>query len=58
MGSDITKISGSPLVEIQSGKGRLLASELCFEAASEDPIARRILMNSIHHLCDQSTPPF
>jgi hypothetical protein len=55
---DITSISGSPLVEIQSGKGRLLASELYSEAAGADPIARRILMNSIHYLCDRSAPPF
>jgi hypothetical protein len=56
--SEITDISGSPLLEIQSGQGRLLASELCFEAAKNDPIARRILMNSLHYLCVRGTPPF
>jgi len=32
-------------LEIQSGKGRLLASEMCLEAAKADPIARRLLEN-------------
>jgi len=48
--SEITRISGTPLLEIQSGKGRLLAGELCFEAAKTDPIARRVLMNAINYL--------
>jgi hypothetical protein len=50
---EITRISGSPLVEIQSGQGRLLASELCFESAQHDPIARRLLLNSIRYLHDK-----
>ena len=50
--SEITAISGSPLLEIQSGRGRLLASELYFEAGKVDPIARRILMNSLRYLGD------
>jgi len=48
--SDITNISGTPLMEIQSGQGRLLASEMCFDSAQDDPIARRLLMNSICYL--------
>jgi hypothetical protein len=47
---NITSISGTPLLEIQSGKGRLLASELWFESGNSDPIARRLLMNAIHSL--------
>ncbi|MDB6018224.1 MAG: glycosyl hydrolase family 2 [Pedosphaera sp.] len=50
--AEIMQISGSPLLEIQSGRGRLLASELCFESAKDDPIARRLLMNAICHLND------
>ena len=45
--SDVAKISGTPLLEIQWGKGRLLASELCFESGESDPIARRLLYNAI-----------
>jgi hypothetical protein len=48
--SEVTRISGAPLVEIRSGRGRLLASELYLEADSDDPIARRLLMNAIHYL--------
>ena len=48
--SDITKYSGSPLVEIKIGKGRLLASELNFESGKNDPISRRLLTNIIGHL--------
>ncbi len=52
---EITKISGSPLLEIQSGRGKLLASEFCFESTKrEDPIARRLLMNSIRYLRDKN----
>jgi beta-galactosidase len=49
---EITAISGTPLLEIQSGKGRLLASEMCFESGKSDPIARRLLMNTIRYLRD------
>ncbi len=56
--SEITNFSGSPFVEIRSGKGQLLASELYFEAAKSDPIARRILMNSLGHLGTPDAPPF
>jgi hypothetical protein len=56
--SEITNYSGHPLVEIQSGQGRLLASELNLEAAKTDPIACRILMNSLHYLATRNAPPF
>ena len=48
--SEVTRISGAPLVEIRSGRGRLLASELYLEAGKDDPIARRLLTNAIHYL--------
>jgi len=47
---DINTISGTPLLEIKSGKGRLLASELSLEAGLFDPIARRLLINAIQSL--------
>jgi hypothetical protein len=45
--ADVTKISGSPLVDIHLGKGRVLASEMCFEAGRDDPIARRLFSNAL-----------
>jgi hypothetical protein len=51
--SDIEKFSGTPLLEIRSGKGLLLASEFCYEAGRSDPIARRLLRNAIHYLQEQ-----
>jgi beta-galactosidase len=51
--SEITSISGTPLLEIQSGKGWLLASEMCFEASNDDPIARRLLENVVSYLHDK-----
>jgi hypothetical protein len=48
--SDIEKYTGTPLVEIRVGKGRLLASEFCFESGPSDPIARRLLSNVLHYL--------
>ncbi len=51
--SDIEKFSGTPLLEIRVGKGLLLASELCYEAGENDPIARRLLRNAIDYLQEQ-----
>ncbi|MGH7980003.1 MAG: glycoside hydrolase family 2 TIM barrel-domain containing protein, partial [Limisphaerales bacterium] len=48
--SEITRYSGSPLVEIQEGKGRVIASELNFESDRNDPISMRILINIINNL--------
>jgi hypothetical protein len=48
--TDIVKISGTPLLEIQIGKGRLLASEMCLEEGKNDPIAKRLLMNCLSYL--------
>ncbi len=47
---EIQKFSGTPLVELDIGKGRLVAGELNFEAAPTDPIAKRILSNLIRYL--------
>ncbi|MEP6663421.1 MAG: hypothetical protein ABJC04_07120, partial [Verrucomicrobiota bacterium] len=48
--TEITKYSGSPLMEISMGKGRLIASEMNFESGKNDPIAQRLLQNIIHYL--------
>jgi len=45
--SQIQKYEGTPLVEMQIGKGRLFASELNFESATNDPISKRLLSNLI-----------
>jgi hypothetical protein len=48
--SAIAEISGTPLVEIQVGKGRLIASEMNFESGPIDPVARRLFNNTISYL--------
>lgn len=47
---EVEKYAGSPLVEIRIGKGRIIASELNFESAGNDPISRRLLSNIINYL--------
>jgi len=53
---DIASISGTPLLEIVSGQGRLIASEMALEAGQADPIARRVFSNIIHSL-ERRPPP-
>jgi hypothetical protein len=48
--SEITRYSGTPLIELRNGKGRLLASELNLESGKTDPIAGRLLINMIAYL--------
>jgi hypothetical protein len=48
--SEITRYSGTPLVEIRAGKGVLISSEMNFAASENDPIARRLLANVIGYL--------
>ena len=48
--SAITKISGTPLVEIRIGAGRLLASEMECESGKTDPVAQRLLSNMIQYM--------
>jgi beta-galactosidase len=50
---DINTISGTPLLEIRAGAGRLLASELALEAGQTDPVARRLMVNAIQSLQSQ-----
>jgi hypothetical protein len=48
--SDFLKISGSPLIELTLGSGRVLATEMTLLEAPEDPIAGRLLGNLIRTL--------
>ena len=48
--SQISEISGTPLVEIRFGAGCLLASEMNFESAKKDPIASRLLANIVNYM--------
>ena len=48
--ADLAKYSGSPLVRLNIGKGKVLASEMMLLEASQDPIAGRLLGNLIKTL--------
>jgi hypothetical protein len=48
--ADLAKYSGSPLVRLNIGKGKVLASEMMLLEASQDPIAERLLGNLIKTL--------
>jgi beta-galactosidase len=47
---DLAKYRGSPLVEIDAGKGKVIASEMMLFEASHDPIAGKLLANIIKTL--------
>jgi hypothetical protein len=53
---DFLKISGSPLVELRLGKGRIVASEMMLLEAPLDPIAGRLLSNLITYLDPPGVP--
>jgi hypothetical protein len=48
--SDLAKYSGTPLVELRIGKGRIFASEMMLVEAANDPIAGKLLSNLIEAL--------
>lgn len=48
--AEVQKFSGTPLVEIHFGHGRLIASEMNFKSATTDPISMRLLSNTIKDL--------
>lgn len=48
--ADLAKYSGTPLVQLKAGKGRVLVSEMMLFEASQDPIAGRLLSNLIKSL--------
>jgi hypothetical protein len=43
--ADLAKFTGSPLVQINIGKGKVIASEMMLLEAPQDPIAGRLLTN-------------
>jgi hypothetical protein len=48
--ADLVRYSGTPLVQLDSGKGRIIASEMMLFEAARDPIAGRLLANLIKTL--------
>lgn len=48
--SDVLQYSGSPLLEIDDGKGRVIVSEMRLKAAKSDPVAQRLLTNLVSKL--------
>jgi len=44
------RYAGAPIVEIRSGKGAVIASEMMFSAKDKDPIAGRLLANMLAYL--------
>ena len=48
--ADLAKYSGTPLVLLDVGKGRLIASEMMLFEAPQDPIAGRLLANLVKTL--------
>jgi hypothetical protein len=49
---DVVHISGSPLIELRSGRGLLIGCEMMLEAADQDPIAARVLTNLLKRLAE------
>lgn len=47
---DLAAISGSPLIELRIGKGKILATEMILLDAAGDPIATRLLSNLLSAL--------
>jgi hypothetical protein len=48
--ADLAKYSGTPLVQLNEGKGKVIASEMMLFDAPQDPIAGRLLANIIKSL--------
>ncbi|MCW3062161.1 MAG: glycosyl hydrolase family 2, partial [Capsulimonas sp.] len=53
---DVGDVSGTPLVEIRVGAGRILASEMMLDRAGDDPIAGRLLSNLLRDLAERDHP--
>ena len=49
---DVVHISGTPLIEVRSGRGLLISCEMMLEAADRDPIAARLLTNLLKRLAE------
>ena len=54
--ADLAKYSGTPLVQLDAGKGRLIASEMMLAEAPQDPIAGRLLANLVKTLGSEARP--
>lgn len=54
--ADLAKYRGTPLIQIDAGKGKVIASEMMLLEAPRDPIAGRILANIIKTLGSPSQP--
>ena len=49
---DFSAIAGCPLLEVRLGKGRLILCEMCVDARTDDPVARRLLGNLVASLLE------
>jgi hypothetical protein len=54
--ADLAKYRGTPLVQLNDGKGTLIASEMMLFEAQQDPIAARLFANLIKTLGSASQP--
>jgi hypothetical protein len=52
--ADLAKYRGTPLVQLNDGKGKVIASEMMLFEAPQDPIAGRLLGNLINALATES----
>lgn len=50
----LPEMSGSPLLEINIGKGKIIASEMMLNASTKDPIAAKLLSNLISYLTNRN----
>jgi Glycosyl hydrolases family 2/Glycosyl hydrolase 2 galactose-binding domain-like/Glycosyl hydrolases family 2, TIM barrel domain len=53
--ADLAKYRGTPLVQLNDGKGRVIASEMMLFEAQQDPIAGRLLSNLIKALGSETS---
>jgi hypothetical protein len=54
--ADLAQFSGTPLIQLEVGKGRLIASEMMLLEAAQDPIAGRLFANLINTLGSEVRP--
>ncbi len=53
MKKEFFTFAGSPMVEINIGKGKLIASEMMLSTRDKDPIAGRLLKNTLTYLAQK-----
>jgi hypothetical protein len=54
--ADLAKYRGTPLVQLNDGKGKVIASEMMLFEALRDPIAGRLFGNLLNALASESQP--